>query len=388
MQRRALSDSEKLDWLRLARSDRVGPVAFRELLARFGTAARALDALPELARGGGGRPYRAAERGACERELAGLARIGARLIAACEPDYPAPLAAIPDAPPVIAVHGRVGLLSQTAVGVVGARNASAVGRRFAAALAADLAGAGLAVVSGLARGIDTAAHEAALGRTGSGGGTVAVVAGGIDVAYPPENGELMRRICTEGGCIVAEQSLGLAPRARHFPHRNRIISGLSRAVVVVEATLKSGSRITARLAADQGREVLAVPGSPLDPRARGCNQLIRDGALLCESAADVLDAIKIHMLLSFTSDFLSSTESVDMAHLSGEGRLGMGSGDAASAHDKILELLSFTPVSVDELARRSHLSPAALAQALLELELAGRVMRHPGGQISLMASGA
>ncbi|MFN4283575.1 MAG: DNA-processing protein DprA [Alphaproteobacteria bacterium] len=383
MERRALSDEERLDWLRLIRSENVGPVTFHALIAKFGTASRALDAVPDLARASGTKkPVRLAARADAERERDRTYKYGARLIAACEPDYPDALAAIPDAPPLIAVHGRAEILHGPCVGMVGARNASANGRRFAAGLAGELGAAGLVVASGLARGIDTAAHEGAL-KTG----TVACIAGGIDHPYPPENAKLMARIALEGGCVVAEQPFGLKPTARHFPYRNRVISGLSRAVIVVEAALKSGSLITARLAAEQGRDVLAVPGSPLDPRSMGSNGLIRDGAALVASAADVLATLgdldspfERKQRLSRLSRIEDSAEL--QASPEHEGTLD----NASAGHDKLLQLLGFSPISIDELARQAHLSAAAVAAAILDLELAGRVERQPGGQISLAIS--
>ena len=330
----------------------------------------------------GKKAVRLAKRETAERELTALTKYGARAIAACEPDYPEALAALPDAPPVLTVHGRAELLHSPCIGMVGARNASANGRRFASQLAGELGAAGLTIVSGLARGIDTAAHEGSLQS-----GTVACVAGGIDVVYPPENAALMARIAGEGGAVVAEQPFGLKPQARHFPYRNRVISGLSRAVVVVEAALQSGSLITARLAAEQGREVLAVPGSPLDPRAAGSNGLIRDGAALVAGVADVLAALgplgspfKRNQILSAPSRLkisaFSQPPQEDEAPPDG----------AADLPGKILELLGFSPTGIDDLARRAHVSPAALASAILELELAGRVERQPGGQISLAIS--
>ncbi|HEU0070172.1 MAG TPA: DNA-processing protein DprA [Alphaproteobacteria bacterium] len=381
MERRALSDEERLDWLQLIRSENVGPVTFHALIAKFGTASRALEAVPDLARNAK-KPPRLAKRADCARERDQTYKYGARLIAACEPDYPEALAAIPDAPPVITIHGRIEALHDPCVGMVGARNASANGRRFASQLAAELGAAGLTIVSGLARGIDTAAHEGAL-KTG----TVACIAGGIDHAYPPENATLMARIAAEGGCVVAEQPFGLKPTARHFPYRNRVISGLSRAVIVVEAALKSGSLITARLAAEQGRDVLAVPGSPLDPRSMGSNGLIRDGAALVASAADVLATLgpldspfEQKQIVSRLSRIGDSSP----LHVKAEPQQALDSASASS--DKILELLGFSPISVDELARQAHLSSAALSSALLELELAGRIERSPGGQISLLIS--
>ncbi len=383
MQRRALTDAERLDWLQLIRSDNVGPVTFHALIAKFGTASHAMAALPDLVRGNTGkRAVRLAKREIAEQELAAATRHGARLIAACEPDYPEPLAALPDAPPVIAVHGSVARLHRPCVGIVGARNGSTNGRRFAGQLAADLGAAGLTVVSGLARGIDTAAHEGALES-----GTVAVIAGGVDVVYPPENGPLMARIAAEGGAVVAEQPFGMKPQARHFPTRNRVISGLSRALVVVEATLKSGSLITARLAGEQGREVLAVPGSPFDPRSAGTNGLIRDGATLITSAGDVIAALgplnsPLQQNQRLRGSFGLGISALSQPPPEHEDRLD----DAADLSSKILELLGFSPIGIDELARRAHVSPAALASAILELELAGRVERQPGGLISLIKS--
>ncbi|WP_395679664.1 DNA-processing protein DprA, partial [Inquilinus sp.] len=280
-----MSEAERLDWLRLARTDAVGPITFHALIARYGSAGAAIAALPELSRRGGRRvelkPPAIAE---AKRELEALARIGGRLVAACEPDYPAILAMIEDAPPVLSLLGRGDLAARPMVGMVGARNASLNGRRFAHDMARQLGEAGFTVVSGFARGIDTAAHEGAFAT-----GTLAVLAGGIDIVYPPENAGLYDRL-TDSGLVVAECAVGTQPTARHFPRRNRLISGLSLGTVVVEAALRSGSLITARMAAEQGRQVLAVPGSPLDPRAQGCNRLIRGGATLVESAEHVIEA--------------------------------------------------------------------------------------------------
>jgi DNA processing protein len=291
-----LGEQARLDWLRLARSSGIGPVTVRDLIAFYGTAAKALDALPELARrGGGARPVRVCSKADAEREIETLTKLGARLIARPDPDYPEALAALEDAPPVIAVKGRAELLRLPQIALVGARNASANGRRIAGDMAAGLAQAGAVVVSGMARGIDTAAHLGALNAGSGSGGTIAVVAGGIDVLYPPENGVLFDRLGAEA-LIVAEAAPGTEPAARHFPRRNRIISGLSRAVVVVEAALKSGSLITARYALDQGRDVMAVPGSPLDPRCRGANRLIREGARLVEdfAVAPTYSGVRFH----------------------------------------------------------------------------------------------
>ncbi|HEX2113811.1 MAG TPA: DNA-processing protein DprA, partial [Alphaproteobacteria bacterium] len=281
-----VSDSERRDRLRLIRTDNVGPVTYLQMLRHFGSATAALQALPELARRGGrAKPPRIPSIMEAEAEIALAAKRGARLITWGETSYPATLAAVTDAPPVLYVLGRGELLLQRAVAIVGARNASANGVRFARQLAADLGSAGLVVVSGLARGIDTAAHQGALAT-----GTIGVMAGGVDVVYPPENSRLHADIAARGA-VVSEMPPGLEPQARHFPRRNRIVSGLSVGVVVVEASPRSGSLITARLAGEQGRDVFAVPGSPLDPRARGTNDLIRQGATLTEGAADVLAAL-------------------------------------------------------------------------------------------------
>lgn len=366
---RPLSPAEKTDWLRLIRSANVGPITFWRLMESFGTASAALDALPRLARRGGG-TARVPSRAEAERELAAYDRLGARLVAAVEPDYPAPLRAIEDAPPLIGMLGAPHLLKRPCVALVGARNASANGRKLARQIAAELAGAGMTVVSGMARGIDTAAHEGALA-----GGTVAVLAGGLDVIYPRENAGLYRGI-VEQGAVVAELPPGTEPQASHFPRRNRLISGLSLGVVVVEAAARSGSLITARRALDQGREVFAVPGSPLDPRARGPNSLIRQGAVLTEGAGDVLEAL---------NDLLRRPLAEPPTGAPAPAPAAVDADDAAlvSARRAVLEALGPAPVAVDELVRQCQLSPAVTSTVLLELELAGRLERHPGNQVSL-----
>jgi DNA processing protein len=314
-----------------------------------------------------------------EREIETLAKRGARLIARPESEYPEALAALEDAPPVIAVRGRAELLVRPKIALVGARNASANGRRIAADLAAGLARSGTVVVSGMARGIDTAAHRGALDAQSETGGTIAVVAGGIDVLYPPENGALFERLGTEG-LIVAEAAPGTEPAARHFPRRNRIISGLSRAVVVVEAALKSGSLITARYALDQGREVMAVPGSPLDPRCRGANRLIRDGARLVEDFEQVLESLD-----GLTGPDLRFHENLKFDHQVSEINT---LSEADRVRDEVLSLLGPSPVMVDELVRQCHCSPPVLGMVLLELDLAGRLERHPGNRVSLLMQAA
>ena len=377
--RRPLSDSERLDWLRLIRTENVGPVTFFRLLEQCGSAARALQLLPEMAqRGGRTKPLRIAAKAEAEREIAATLKCGARLLAACEPDYPEALAAIDDAPPLISVLGNVHLLRKRAVALVGARNASLNGRRFTQQLARELAGAGLVVVSGMARGIDTAAHEGALA-----GGTVAVLAGGVDVVYPEENEPLYRRLTAEGA-VVAECAVGTQPQARHFPRRNRLISGMSLGVVVVEAAAKSGSLITARFALEQGREVFAVPGSPMDPRCQGPNALIRQGATLVESAADIVDA-----LAHLTRTPLAERAQGDLfapppAATFPPAPALLDESELARARTLVVESLGPTPVPVDELIRGCQLSPAIIHTVVLELELAGRVERRPGNQVNLI----
>ncbi|WP_374570892.1 DNA-processing protein DprA [Phenylobacterium sp.] len=359
-----LSDRERVAWLRLARTDTVGPVAFEQLLARFGDPAAALAALPDLARRAGrSGPLRIPSEAEVEAELAAGAALGARLICACETAFPQALAALDPPPPVIWALGRAELLDRSAVAVVGARVASAAGQRFARGLAADLGQAGQVVVSGMARGIDAAAHEGALPH-----GTVAVLGGGIDDVYPPEHRPLHERIA-EAGCVVSESPPGRRAQAKDFPRRNRIISGLSRAVVVVEAEVRSGSLITARLAAEQGREVLAVPGSPLDPRAKGTNDLIRQGAALCEGVEDVLRALEgFPGLRERERPYQPPPPAMDDAADSG-------------LRERIRALLSPTPVSRDEIARSAGAGAAATAAALVELSLAGRAELLPGGWV-------
>lgn len=375
--RRPLSEAERLDWLRLARTDAVGPITFHALIDRYGSAGGAIEALPELSRRGGRRvvlkPPSVAE---AKRELEALARIGGRLVAACEPDYPEPLAAVEDAPPVLSLLGRGDLAARPMVGIVGARNASLNGRRMARDMARQLGEAGFTVASGFARGIDTAAHEGAFAT-----GTLAVLAGGIDIVYPPENAGLYDRLA-ESGLVVAECALGTQPTARHFPRRNRLISGLSLGVVVIEAALRSGSLITARMAAEQGRQVLAVPGSPLDPRAQGCNRLIRGGATLVESAEHVLEALAPQIsapLLREPSALAPRPHSTALPEGGNEAEA-----DRARVMAQVLERLSPTPTAVDELLRDCQLSPPVVLTVLLELELAGRIERQPGNRISLL----
>ena len=355
----ATTEAERFARLRLARTSRVGPVAFSQLMQRFGSAARALDALPDIVKRNGGH-FTPPKVEHVEEELRRGATAGAHLVLAGDADYPALLAQADGAPPVLWMLGPLKLHSR-AVAIVGARNASAAGQRMAAELARDLGAAGFLVVSGMARGIDARAHEAALAS-----GTVAVLGGGIDDVYPPENAALYERLKSEG-VLVSESPVGYSARAQDFPRRNRIISGLSRAVVVVEAELRSGSLITARLAAEQNREVFAVPGSPLDPRAKGCNDLLRQGANLCETAHDIINALE-------ASGFEAPPASYAAAP-TGNGL----EGDIARASRVLAELLGPTPVHRDELVRLSGMPVFAALSALSELEIAGRAETLDGG---------
>jgi len=370
-----LSDLERLAWLRLIRSDNVGPITFYRLLAQFGSAENALSSLPELARQGGRRGYRLFPSSDAEAELEQLEKVGASLIGYQEPEYPALLREMEGAPPLISAKGNLHLFGRTVIGIVGARNASANGLGFARKLAADLGRGGYGVkdpvvASGLARGIDAAAHQGALES-----GTIAVLAGGIDKIYPAENTRLHEEIA-ERGILLAEMPVGTQPTGRLFPVRNRIISGLSRGVVVVEASPRSGSLITARLALDQGREVFAVPGGPGDPRTQGTNGLIRDGAILTESAVDVLRPLGEAGILSTKEQYLFdfTGEFNDRSKLD----------DTERCRAVVVELLDFSPVAVDELVRNCQFSFAVVSAILLELELAGRLERHPGNRVSLI----
>jgi len=354
--------SDLVDRLRLVRSPGIGPVTYRHLMARFGSAAAALDAVPDLAARAGGKPPRLTSIAEAEREIARVEALGARYLVIGQGLYPSSLAELDDAPPLLTAKGDLKQLDRPMVALVGARNASAAACRFARQLAYDLGQQGVVVVSGLARGIDSAAHDGALET-----GTVGVVAGGVDIFYPPEN-EARQKTMFERGLVIAEMPPGTEPRARHFPYRNRIIAGLCAGTVVVEAAPRSGSLITARLAAEMGREVMAVPGSPLDPRAQGCNQLIRDGATLVQNAADVTEAIqpsRTHVA-SPRFDYQPQAEQFD-----------------GEAVETIEALLGPSPVPVDEIIRLSGAPSGAVQMALLELDLAGRLERHAGNKVSL-----
>jgi DNA processing protein len=355
---KALSETARRDWLRLARAETVGSVAFAELIARFGDPTKVLEVLPDLAR----RPLDIPTTAAADRELEAGAKLGARLLCAAEAEYPYLLAALDYPPPVLWALGNPALMKPRSVAIVGARIASAAGQRFAAKLARDLGEAGFTVISGMARGIDGAAHEGALAT-----GTVAVLAGGVDEVYPREHAELHARIA-RGGCVVSECPIGYRAQARDFPRRNRIISGLSLGVIVVEAEMRSGSLITARLAGEQGRDVFAVPGSPLDPRAAGCNDLIRQGAALCAGVEDVIRVL---------GDDEPGVAEPD------PGRYETFAGEVSGAlRERLADLLSPTPVGRDELVRITGAPPAEVYAALVELALAGRAELLSGGLVS------
>ena len=360
-----LADAERIDWLRLIRSDNVGPRTFRSLLRHFGSARTALERLPDLARrGGAARPGRICGEEDARAEIAASSRIGVHLVASGEHGYPPRLAVLDDAPPLLGVRGVRDVLMRPVIAIVGSRNASGAGLKFAGTLARDLGEAGFVIASGLARGIDQAAHRASIDS-----GTVAVLAGGHDKVYPPEHEGLLTAIVDCGGTAISEMPLGHVPRAHDFPRRNRLISGVALGVVVVEAALRSGSLITARMAAEQGREVFAVPGSPLDPRAAGTNDLIKQGATLTTEASDVINAVEPIMgrpieLREPDDDPLSSEPDA---------------GDRA----RIVGLLGPVPILLDDLIRMAEASPAIVRAVLLELELAGRLERHGGGLVSL-----
>ena len=366
----ALTDEQRLAWLRLIRCENVGPATFRGLINHFGSAEAALESLPTFSsRGGASRPVRIASRSEAEDEMAAMQRLGAIFVGLGEPLYPPWLKQGDAPPPLIAVRGDVRHLTSPAIAIVGARNASTAGRKMAALLAKGLGDADLVVVSGLARGIDSAAHEAALS-----GGTIAIFAGGIDSVYPRENEDLFRRILDAGGCGVSEMRLGWEPRARDFPRRNRIIAGLALATVVVEAAERSGSLITARLALEQNREVLAVPGSPLDPRAAGANNLIKQGARVVTEIADVIEAV---------APMLARPPEPSRGGVSAPPASEPGTEPEDSERERIIEALGPTPVEIDEIIRFTGLPARTVLVVLLELDVAGRIERHSGQRVSL-----
>jgi DNA processing protein len=370
----AFSISEKLEWLRLSRTDNVGPITFYKLIERYGTAAKALEALPELSKKGGRKkPLIAPDMSKITREYEALQKLGGDIICAGEAAYPLALAATDDAPPVLSYIGDITLARSPCFAMVGARNASLNGRKFATKLAKELGQSGQIIVSGLARGIDTSAHEGALAT-----GTIAVVAGGIDIVYPRENTDLYEQI-KQRGLIFAESPLGMEPIARHFPKRNRIVSGLSTGVVVIEATFKSGSLITARMAGEQGRDVYAVPGYPLDPRAAGPNKLIQDGAVLVTSTQDIFNAINTYGGGKSLRDY--AVQAVPDLSIIEDAKCEKGIDDVRAI---LMENLSQLPVGVDELSRTCHISIPSMQMALLEMEIAGRLGRLPGNRVVLL----
>ncbi|KQP33032.1 DNA-processing protein DprA [Methylobacterium sp. Leaf100] len=386
-----LNDAQRLDWLRLIRAEGIGPRTFRTLINRFGGAGAALEALPNIT-GRAGRRVTPPTRAQAEAELAAAARIGARLVASGEADYPKLLQAADSAPPLLAVRGDPAILNRPAVAIVGSRNASAAGLSVTERLARDLGAAGLVVVSGLARGIDARAHKAALLP-----GTVAVMAGGHDRIYPANHAALVEAILEAGGAVVAEMPMGWEPRGRDFPRRNRIISGLSLGTVVVEAARRSGSLITARFALEQGREVFAVPGSPLDPRAEGTNDLIRQGATLVAEAAHVLEAVAPLIEREATGTEPLALDRPDLAdapifwdELDVDGIVlpmpvdALEPPEPADDRARLIGLLSPTPIGTDDLARAAGLSVRVVQTTLLELELDGRIERHGSGAVSLV----
>lgn len=378
------TEEDRVSWLRLLRSRRVGVATFWRLMAEHGSAQEALKALPDVARAAGVEKYEVCPEHVVLAEMKAARQRGARLVARGDPLYPSDLGQIEDAPPVLWMVGNPEVLARPMIALVGARNASSLGLRMARALAAELGEAGFVVVSGLARGIDTAAHKTALGS-----GTVAVMGGGVDVLYPSENTVLAEEIAEKGGARISEQPMGLQPMARHFPTRNRIVSGLSLATVVVEAAAKSGSLITARGALDQGREVLAVPGHPFDARASGCNMLIRDGARLVRSAADVLEAVALPETAPQVAD---RQPSLPIGEPVAQGKPAQRQdkrtlAETAALHSQILDRLGPSPMAEDQLIRDIGVAARHVAPALTDLELDGKVQRAPGGMLSLVPGG-
>ena len=367
------SEDEQFSRLRLLRSRRVGITTYKRLLTEHGTAQNALAALPEVARAAGVDKYEVCPESVIHAELHAAKAAGARLVMERTEAYPELLTTIEDAPPFLWIIGDSELLKTRMISIVGARNASSLGTRMARKLARDLGASGYTIVTGLARGVDAAAHDAALST-----GTLAVLAGGVDTVYPAENADLCRTIA-EKGLLVSEQPMGLQPLARHFPSRNRIISGLSRATVIVEAAAKSGSLITARDALDQGRDVLAVPGNPFDARAAGCNQLIREGATLVRSAQDVIETLApLHQDETELPSTKHQPEPVEPANKKRKKALS----EVAALHRQILSRLSPAPVAEDQLIRDLAVPASEAAPALLDLELDGQIKRQSGGMIS------
>ncbi|MDK1376189.1 MULTISPECIES: DNA-processing protein DprA [unclassified Sinorhizobium] len=370
----ALTERQRIAWLRLIRSDNVGPATFRDLVNHFGTAEAALEALPDLSRRGGSeRTLRIATVADAERELDAAHRFGAVFVGIGEPDYPPALREIDGAPPLIAMKGNVRAATRPSLGIVGSRNASVSGAKFAAMIARDAGAAGYVITSGLARGIDTAAHRASL-RTG----TIAALAGGLDQPYPPENIGLLQEITSGEGLAISEMPFGWEPRARDFPRRNRLIAGVSLGVTIVEAANRSGSLITARYAGDFGRLVFAVPGSPLDPRCHGTNDLLKQGATVTTSSADVLEA-----LAPLTRDDLLTRLDIKEPTIENT-RAAPAAAPDDSERNRIIEALGPTPVEIDDIIRHTALSASQVHLVLVELDLAGQLCRHGANLVSLL----
>lgn len=364
-----IDHKERMARIRLAWSENVGPITFKHLISRFGNAEKALEALPELAkRGGRKKPIKSCPKNKAEHELEKLAAFKADVLVIGEANYPVALANIEDAPPVLSIKGHDHLLNKTSIGVVGARNASTMGKKMAYQLSKELGEAGFVITSGLARGVDAAAHNGAMAT-----GTVAVLGTGLDMNYPKENADLQTRIADEG-LLISEYLCGTKPQAQNFPRRNRIISGLSKGVLVVEAALRSGSLITARMAGEQGRDVYAVPGSPLDPRAKGANNLIRNGAQMVECADDIIEAIETLNQTSFMEPTLT---------LFDNGPSSFTDDNNDDYQEIILNELTTTPIAIDDIIRETGIATNSILSCLLELELAGRINRHFGNKISL-----
>ena len=368
----ALTDRQRLAWLRLIRSDNVGPATFRDLINHFGSAETALEALPELSRRGGStRSVRVASREETLAELDFAQRFGAGFIGIGEPGYPQALRQVEGAPPLIAVKGNASVLRQPAIGMVGARNCSVSGAKFAAMLAREIGRAGYSIVSGFARGIDTAAHRASIAT-----GTIGVLAGGLDKPYPPENEPLVVEMLRENGLLISEMPFGWEPRARDFPRRTRLIAGIGLGLVVIEAAARSGSLITARYAGNFGRLVFAVPGSPLDPRSEGANGLIKDGASLITGANDIIEAMApVSRIDLFSPQQLSEPIYEDDKP--------MALPPSERERDLIVSALGPTPAEIDDIIRHTGLPAQSVYLVLLELDLAGRLHRHAGGMVSI-----
>lgn len=372
-----LSDRQRLNWLRLIRTENIGPVAFRDLILFCGSAANAIERLPDLnIRGGGSRPVRVSSLDDAERELEAIEHMGARLVGMGEPDYPQQLKNCEAPPPLVTIKGDANVFRKPPVAIVGSRNASVVGARFTEKLARDLGDAGFAIVSGLARGIDAAAHKASMAS-----GTVAVLAGGLDRPYPPENLPIYRAIPENGGALITEMPMGAEPRARDFPRRNRIIAGLSLGLIVIEAAERSGSLISARMAGEMGRTVFAVPGSPLDPRARGTNALLKQGATLVTSADDVIESLAPLMPDGST---VPNPIQTDLLNQLDEEPAVLQPITTDMERDLMVDALGPVPIDVDALVRHVGISAGSAQLILLELDLAGRLLRYPGNQVALM----